>query len=97
MNKAEKMAEEYQRDDNRVKLGPKNSFLAGVEWRDQELKQDIKTTFYEGPGNHSVYSLETLVAEREEALYQKQLKIQELEAENAGLREYKSMYEGLCK
>lgn len=38
-DKAQAAAEEYQRDDNRPKIGPKNSFLAGVEWLKEELLQ----------------------------------------------------------
>lgn len=46
-----------------------------------------EVSFYQGRGNHSVYQLEDMMVEREEALYQKQLKIQSLQAELKEARE----------
>lgn len=37
-SKMNEMAEEYQRDDSREKLGPANSFKAGYQARDEEVE-----------------------------------------------------------
>lgn len=44
------------------------------------MSEQKEVTFYRGAGNHSVYELEKLMAEREEFIYQTQLKFQKLQS-----------------
>lgn len=73
-SKAQAAAEEFQRDDNRPKIGPKNSFLAGVEWLKKELLEGAEPIELE-----VVHSRDDLYA----VITEQAMKIQALREENA--------------
>lgn len=107
---AEKAAEEYQADDTRTKLGPKNSFLAGVDWvlkfltessdefDESALKEyDKQFTQYEnGIGTNGIRYRCLLEGARFQHSLD-QAKIAALRAEVARSKEFEHMYKELCK